>query len=63
MFYLFNYTSGNTQKHLRPRYNKASPTRFATAKEMVLYLASIYVNPNIIRNARYDYNALLMKSS
>ena len=28
---------------------------------MLEYLASIYVNPNAVRDARHDYNSLTMK--
>ncbi|PMD26102.1 hypothetical protein NA56DRAFT_336499 [Hyaloscypha hepaticicola] len=63
MLYLFNRTSGDTQKHLQPRYDEDSQTRFIIAKEMLDYLASIYINPNAIREARHDYNSLLMKPS
>ena len=35
MLYLFNRTTGDAQKHLRPRYDDESPIRFATAKEMI----------------------------
>jgi hypothetical protein len=63
MLYLFNRTSGDAQKHLQPRYDEDSQTRFVSAKEMLDYLASIYVNPNAVRDARHDYNALLMQPS
>jgi hypothetical protein len=63
MLYLFNRTSGDAQKHLQPRYDEDSQTRFVTAREMLDYLASIYVNPNAVRDARHDYNSLLMKPS
>lgn len=63
MLYLFNRTSGDAQKHLQSRYDEDSPTRFVTAREMLDYLASIYVNPNAVRDARHDYNSLLMKPS
>jgi hypothetical protein len=62
MLYLFGRTTGDAQKHLQPRYDEDSPTRFQTAKEMVQYLASIYVDPNKARNARYEYNRLVMKT-
>jgi hypothetical protein len=61
MLYLFNRTSGDAQKHLEPRYDEDSQTRFVSAKEMLVHLASIYVNPNAVRDARHEYNALLMK--
>jgi hypothetical protein len=63
MFYLFNRTTGDAQKHLQPRYDEDSQTRFTSAKEMLTYLASIYVNPNAVRDARHEYNALAMKPS
>jgi hypothetical protein len=63
MLYLFNRTTGDAQKHLEPRYDDDSQTRFVSAKEMLDQLASIYVNPNAVRDARHDYNSLLMKSS
>lgn len=46
MFYLFGRTTGDAQRHLQPRYNDDSQTRFVSAKEMIQHLASIYVNPN-----------------
>ena len=63
MFYLFNRTTGNVQKYLQPRYNKDSQTCFIFAKKMFTYLASIYINLNTIRDARYEYNVLVMKLS
>jgi hypothetical protein len=36
---------------------------FATAQEIIQHLASIYVNPNKVRDAKYDYNRLTMKTS
>jgi hypothetical protein len=62
MFYVFNRTSGNAQKHLLPRYEEDSCLRFQSATEMIQYLASIYVNPNKIRDARYTYGRLTMKT-
>lgn len=61
MLYLFNRTSGDAQKHLRPRYDDESPVRFTSAQDMIQHLAAIYVNPNKVRDARYDYNRLMMK--
>jgi len=63
MLYLFGRTEGDAQKHLSPRYDDESPLRFATAQEMVQHLAAIYVNPNKVRDAKYDYNRLTMKTS
>lgn len=56
MLYLFNRTTGDAQRHLQPRYDEDSQTRFTSAKEMIEYLTSIYTNPNQVRDARYEYN-------
>src|SRR5438045_6677500 len=62
MFYLFNRTTGDAQKHLQPQYDDNSQTRFVSATEMVQHLATIYVNPNKVRDAKYDYNHLMMRT-
>jgi hypothetical protein len=62
MIYVFNCTTGNAQKHLLPRYAKDSTTRFATADEMIQHLALIYINPHKVRDARYAYNRLMMRT-
>ena len=51
MEYLFSRTLGNAQKHLLPRFDEDSPIRFISVKEMLKYLASIYINPNKVRDA------------
>jgi len=61
MLYMFNRTSSDVQKHLQPRYDEDSQTRFVSAKEILDYMASIYVNPNATRDARHEYNSLIMK--
>jgi hypothetical protein len=63
MDYVFGRTTGKAQKHLLPRFDEDSPARFTTAEEMIQYLAARYINPNKVRDARYDYGKLLMKAS
>ena len=63
MLYLFNCTTGDAQKHLRPRYDDESQVRFTCVQEMIQHLATIYENPNKVRDAKYDYNRLTMKTS
>jgi Zinc knuckle len=60
MEYVFSRTGGDAQKHLLPRFNEDSPVRFTSAKEMLQHLASIYVNPNKVRDAQYEYRRLQM---
>src|SRR5436190_9438108 len=62
MLYLFNCTTGDAQKHLCPCFDDDSPACFADAQEMIQHLAAIYVNPNRVRDAKYDYNCLIMKA-
>src|SRR5258706_283615 len=61
MLYVFGRTKGDARKHLLPRYDEDSPARFKSVKEMIAHLASIYVNPNRVRDAKYDFSRLLMK--
>ena len=61
MEYLFSRTSGDAQKHLLPRFDEDSPVRFTSIKDMVKHLASIYINPNKVRDAQYEYRRLRME--
>jgi hypothetical protein len=61
MLYLFGRTTGDAQRHLQAKFEDDSPTRFISVGEMLQHLAAIYVNPNKVRDARYDYNRLMMK--
>jgi zinc knuckle protein len=63
MLYLFGRTTGNAQRHLQAKFEDESPARFTSVSEMLQHLAAIYVNPNKVRDARYDYNRLMMKSN
>jgi hypothetical protein len=46
MAYVFGRTSGDAQKHLRPRYKEESIDPFLLDKEMIDHLASIYEDPH-----------------
>jgi hypothetical protein len=63
ILYLFNRTQGDARKHLEPRVDPDHPSCFNTAEEMLQYLASIptYVNPFKVRDARSEYNKLMMQ--
>ena len=63
MLYFFNRTTSDANKHLQPRYDDESPVRFTCVQEMFKHLESIYVNPNKLRDAKYDYNRLTMRTS
>ena len=63
MFYLFGRTTGDAQRHLQAKFEDESPVRFTSVNEMLQHLAAIYVNPNKVRDARYEYNHLMMKPS
>jgi hypothetical protein len=61
MEYVFSRTLGDAQKHLLPRFDEDSPMRFTSFREMLQHLASIYVNPNKVRDAQYEYRHLRME--
>jgi hypothetical protein len=63
MLYIFNCTQGDAQVHLLPQFQDDAPTRFASSVEMINYLAAIYTNPNEVRDARYEYGRLTMKTN
>jgi hypothetical protein len=63
MFYVFGRTTGDAQKHLLSRFDEDSPVRFVTVTDMIQHLASVYVNPNKVRDARYSYGKLVMRTS
>jgi Zinc knuckle len=63
MLYLFGRTTGDAQKHLQAKFEDDSPVRFTSVNEMLQHLAAIYVNPNKVRDARYDYGRLMMRSN
>jgi hypothetical protein len=61
MEYVFSRTLGDAQKHLLPRIDEDSPFRFMSTKEMYQHLAAIYVNPNKVRDAQFEYHRLRMQ--
>lgn len=63
MLYVFHCTKGDAQVHLLPRLRADSPIRFTSTSEMIEHLATIYVNPNEVRDARYEYGRLTMKTN
>ena len=63
MFYVFNRTKGDAQKHLEPCYDDDSLMRFATVQEMIQHLATIYINSNKVQDAKYNYNRLTIKTN
>jgi hypothetical protein len=62
MEYMFSRTLGDAQRHLLPRFDEESPMRFVSFQEMLQHLASIYVNPNKVRDAQYKYRQLRMET-
>ena len=63
MLYIFNCTQGDAQTHLLPRFQDDSPSRFVSTMEMINHLAAIYINPNEVRDARYEYGRLTMRTT
>src|SRR5258706_6502070 len=63
MLYIFNCTQGDAQKHLLSRFRDDSTMRFESTKEMIDHLATVYVNPNEVRDSQYEYDRLRMKTT
>ena len=63
MLFVFNCTQGDAQKHLLPRFQDDSVVRFETSQEMIDYLATVYVNPNEVRDSQFEYERLKMRST
>jgi hypothetical protein len=60
--YVYGRTTGDAQKHLTPRYQKdVDAGGFATALEMISYLATIFEDPNKKQNAWDRFRVLFMK--
>src|SRR6201996_4111297 len=59
--YVFSRTLSDAQKHLLPRFDEDSPIRFVSFREILQHLATIYVNPNKVRDAQYEYRQLRME--
>lgn len=63
MAYLFGRTAGDAKNHLLSRFDEDSPARFISTTEMLHHLATIYVNPHKVRDARYAYGRLTIKAT
>ena len=63
MYYVFNATDSNAQKYLFPRYDPDAIDTFSRAKEMITCLIESYVNLYRVKDTRYKYNALIIRST
>jgi hypothetical protein len=64
MIYLFGRTTSDAQAHLQPRFSNADAgDQFTSAQDMIDHLATIYVDPYKVQNARHDFRRLIMKTS
>jgi hypothetical protein len=59
MIYIFGRTTGDAQTHLRPRFG-TNDDPFLTSREMIDFLANIYLDPFKVKNAHQDYWRLNM---
>jgi hypothetical protein len=60
-YYVFDYTIGNAQGHLYPRYHDDAIEPFETADEMIRFLHKIMTEPYRIREARIEYRGMKIK--
>ncbi|KAE8443199.1 hypothetical protein EG329_002298 [Mollisiaceae sp. DMI_Dod_QoI] len=56
IYYVFERTGENAQKHLYSRFLYNAIKRFEIVKEIFDYLKIIFTNFNKVRDARYKYN-------
>ena len=61
IFYIYDCTEGDAQKHLYSHCKPDALQPFKTASEVIQYLAKIYRDPYRVRNAGLEYQALKMK--
>ena len=63
IFYIYDHTEGNAQKHLYSHCKPDALWPFKTASEVIQYLAKIYRDPYRVWNTGLEYQALKMKIS
>ena len=63
MAYIFSYTSGDAQTHLRPRYAEESADPFTSKEEIINHLSSIYKDPFKVQNAYLNCKVLNIKTT
>ena len=61
MAYIFSYTGGDAQTHLRLWYTEDLIDPFIFKKEIIEYLSSIYKDFFKVQNACLSYKSLNMK--
>ena len=61
IFYIYNHTEGNAQKHLYSHCKPDALWPFETASEVIQYLAKIYCDPYCVQNAGLEYQTLKIK--
>jgi hypothetical protein len=62
MYQVYICTEGDASDHLYSRYEPNAANPFKTAQEIIDYFKQIHSNPHQVREARYEYRELKMKS-
>jgi Zinc knuckle len=62
MYQVYVCTEGTASEYLYPRYEPDAADPFKTAQEMMTYLKQFFTNPHRVREARYEYQNLKMKT-
>src|SRR5437763_719460 len=61
MIYLFGYTTGDAQKHLKSRYSSDVENPFQDVQEIFRHLDTIYFDSYKVQNTQQEYRRLNIK--
>jgi hypothetical protein len=62
-YQVYVYTEGVASEYLYPRYKPDAAEPFGTAQEIIIYFKQFFQNPYRVRDARYEYQSLKIKST
>jgi hypothetical protein len=61
-YQIYVCTEGDANAYLYPRYEPEATDPFQIAQEMMTYLKQFFINPHRVREARYEYQNLKIKT-
>ena len=62
IYQVYIYTESITSEYLYPRYKSNATDSFKTVQEIIIYLKQFFTNPYQVREARYKYQNLKIKT-
>jgi hypothetical protein len=61
-YQVYVYIEGTASDYLYPRYKPEATDSFQTAQEIINYLKQFFTDPHRVRDARYEYQSLKIKT-